>query len=135
MAGPRTQNIGTIFIIYGFSILKFLKFVPEFECRTGLRPQCTSTSNIKISDGLEGKPQKKVIFLMAEPLRGGGGGRAIKENRFLKIFFKNILLLFENKRYFTLDKSKYQYWQCWQSHSLLTGLLQYLAKHMVLLVQ
>ena len=31
--------------------------------------------------------------------------------------------------------SKNQYWQCWQSRGLLTGLLQYLAKNMALLVQ
>ena len=46
-----------------------------------------------------------------------------------------ILLLFGNKRYFTEDISKYQCCQCWQSFSLLSGLLQYLAKNMALLVQ
>ena len=39
------------------------------------------------------EPQKKVIFLMAVPLRGGGG----------KVFFKKILLSFKNLKYFTLD--------------------------------
>ena len=48
-----------------------------------------------------GKPQKKVIFLMAGALRGrGGGGWAIKKkNTLFGTFF--ILLLLENKRYFT----------------------------------
>ena len=44
---------------------------------------------------------------MAGPLRGGGGGQAIKEKRtFLDLFF--ILLPFKDKNYFTLDNlSKY----------------------------
>ena len=49
-----------------------------------------------------GKPQKKVLLLIAGPLRGGRGkGPAIKEKiTFLKTFKKD-LLPFKNK-YFTL---------------------------------
>jgi hypothetical protein len=50
-----------------------------------------------------GKPQKKKVHpLVAEPLRGGGGGkgRAIKEKRsFFKTFFFN-LLPFKNKNFY-----------------------------------
>ena len=61
---------------------------------------------------------------MAGPLRVGGGeaGQFFLFGCFLKI--KDILL-----------KTKYQYWQCWQSRSLSAGLLQYFAKNMALLVQ
>ena len=41
------------------------------------------------------RTEKKIIFLMAGPFRGGGGGRDINEN------FCLFLLLFKNKRYFT----------------------------------
>ena len=47
--------------------------------------------------------RKKVILLMAVPLRGGGKGLAIKKKNiyFLIIF---ILLPFKNNKNFTLDK-------------------------------
>ena len=51
-------------------------------------------------------------------------------------YFFFILLLFENKIYFTKDEiSKYQYGKSWQRCSLLLDLLQYLAKNMALLVK
>ena len=71
---------------------------------------------------------------MARLLRVGKAWPLRKQTFFQLFYF--ILLLFENKRYFNYDNiSQYQYWQCWQSHSLLAGLLQYLAENMALLVQ
>ena len=49
---------------------------------------------------------KKVLFLMAGPLRGVKG-RLLRKINFFKIFLK-ILLPFKNKHYFNLDNlSKY----------------------------
>ena len=63
---------------------------------------------------------------MAGPLRGGGEDRTIKGKRNLILFccylkIKDILL-----------RTTFQYCQCWQIRSLLSGLLQYLAKNMAL---
>ena len=55
-----------------------------------------------------GKPEKKVLLLMAGPLRGGGGkGPAIKGKKLFLELLKIVLPL-KNKNYFTLDNlSKY----------------------------
>ena len=67
--------------------------------------KCSRLIKISIVLNLPKGSHKKVIFLMAVPLRGGGGRSkdlAIKKTYFF-IFFFIILLPFEYKIYFTLD--------------------------------
>ena len=57
-----------------------------------------------ISSSCLGKLQKKVLLLMARPLRGGGSkGPAIKEKRTFLELFKQICCHLKIKIIFTLD--------------------------------
>ena len=81
-------------------------------------------------DVLPREAAKKVLFLMAGPLRGGGGGRAVKEkNTFFGTFLK-----FANKRY--LLKTTFQNINTgnWQSLSLKTKKNTFFAASLMQLV-